>query len=75
MNRGNFEIGFNIEIDHSKVQEMPDGSVIVGDEGGVCLNGDFLLELLTKRKTTENNAEEKSVESCKNLLQNRGMKD
>lgn len=53
MNCGNFEISFNIEIDYSKVREMPDGSVSVGAENGIPINGDFLLELLTKKEANE----------------------
>jgi len=44
---------FSIEIDYSKKRELPDGSVIVGDENGVLINGDFLLELLTKKEANE----------------------
>ena len=49
MSHEDIEIGFNVEIDYSKVRKMPDGSVMVGDENGVTINGDFLLELLTKK--------------------------
>jgi hypothetical protein len=38
------------EIDLTKVQYNDDGSVVVGDpNSSLCFNGEFLLELLTKR--------------------------
>lgn len=37
-------------VDLTQVQHNEDGSVVVGDpNSSMCFNGDFLLELLTKK--------------------------
>ena len=41
-------------VDLTQVQYNDDGSVVVGDPtSSVCFNGDFLLELLTKKSNNK----------------------
>ena len=44
------EIEFAVNIDYSKVKKEEDGTITVGDpKAPLCINGDFILELLTKK--------------------------
>lgn len=44
------EIDVAVNIDYSKVKKEEDGTITVGDpKASLCINGDFILELLTKK--------------------------
>ena len=44
------EIDVAVNIDYSKVKKEEDGTITVGDpKAPLCINGDFILELLTKK--------------------------